>query len=276
MRTIAITLAAMLAVALATSAFAQSFAQVCEGQGIPTRAEYESNVIAYADNFCALATYEPHKAARQFNSMIEVVRGQNNPNRLYWDRRVEPDDQYTFTQLLRPWMAEQNYAIKWLKAPTFGTVGELATFGFVANASEFEDLWAPTLTLRIEDRGLLYADRTTNARPLTRYYSAYFTFNGRRQTLGLDLEDDVWRWRFGRRTWDHMDASLLKFGIEGVLDCLEDPVVFASADIGPCNIAEERKGYDDEGSHNGVMSKDLQLQNSPLLDSPLPDSPLLE
>ena len=73
MRTIA-TVWAMLAAIFSASAFAQSpsFAEVCETQDIPTRAEYESNPVPYADNFCALATYAPHRAARQFNSMVAL------------------------------------------------------------------------------------------------------------------------------------------------------------------------------------------------------------
>lgn len=87
MKNIVTTVLATLAVLLGASAFAQSpsFAEVCESQDIPTRAEYESNPLPYADNFCALATYAPHRAARQFNSMIALVRAHNNPNRFYWE-----------------------------------------------------------------------------------------------------------------------------------------------------------------------------------------------
>ena len=106
MRAIAILLAAL----AATSADAQpSLAEVCRDADMPTRAEHESNAIAYADNFCALATYDPHRAARQFDSMIALVRAHNNPNRHYWDRRFEPTAEHL--QLLRPWMADRNWQV---------------------------------------------------------------------------------------------------------------------------------------------------------------------
>ena len=109
-----IALAIALALALPSLAQSLSFAQVCESVDIPTRAEYESNPGDYADNFCALATYAPHRAARQFDSMIKLVRAHNNPNRFYWDPRIEPATEHI--QLLRPWMAEQDW---WLQWPTF-------------------------------------------------------------------------------------------------------------------------------------------------------------
>lgn len=128
MRAIATTLVAMLAVVLAAAAFAQtpSFASVCEGVEIPTSAEYESNAVAYADSFCALATYAPHRAARQFDSMIKLVRAHNNPNRYYWDPRVEPDTKHI--QLLRPWMAEQGWWLQWPRAATNTQVGSFNGF----------------------------------------------------------------------------------------------------------------------------------------------------
>lgn len=111
MKNIVTTVLATLAVLLGASAFAQSpsFAEVCESQDIPTVAEYESNPGAYADNFCALATYAPQRAARQLNSMIALVRRHNNPNRYYFDPKTgSPPGLYI--QLLRSWMAEQNAA----------------------------------------------------------------------------------------------------------------------------------------------------------------------
>ena len=117
MKNIATTVLATLAVLLGASAFAQSpsFAEVCESQDIPTVAEYESNPGAYADNFCALATYAPQRAARQLNSMIALVRAHNNPNRFYWNPRIESGLEYI--QLLRPWMAEQGWWIEWDNNP---------------------------------------------------------------------------------------------------------------------------------------------------------------
>lgn len=110
------TVAALLTALLATSAAAQpSLAEVCRDVDMPTRAEYESNAIAYADNFCALATYAPHRAARQFDSMVSLVRAHNNPNSHYWDRRFEPTAEHL--QLLRPWMADRNWQVVRLRPP---------------------------------------------------------------------------------------------------------------------------------------------------------------
>ena len=104
-------LAAVAGVSFATNADAQpTLAEVCQDAAMPTRAEYEANATAYADNFCVLATYAPHRAARQFDSMVSLVRAHNNPNRHYWDRRVEPTAEYL--QLLRPWMADRNWGVR--------------------------------------------------------------------------------------------------------------------------------------------------------------------
>ena len=105
-----IAVATLLAALTATPASAQpSLAEVCQDADMPTRAEYHGNPTAYADNFCALAMYAPNRAARQFDSMVSLVRAHNNPNRHYWDRRYEPTAEYL--QLLRPWMAEGNLRV---------------------------------------------------------------------------------------------------------------------------------------------------------------------
>ena len=105
-----ITMLAALAALTATHASAQpSLAEVCQDADMPTRAEYDDDPTAYADNFCALAMYAPNRAARQFDSMVSLVRAHNNPNRHYWDRRYEPTAEYL--QLLRPWMAERNMRV---------------------------------------------------------------------------------------------------------------------------------------------------------------------
>ena len=103
-----ITLALIVAATAAlysASTWAQSLADICATVELPTRAEYDSNVVGYADNFCALATYAPNRAASQLNKTVSLVRATNNPNRFYWDPKVEPDADYI--QLLRPWMVEQ-------------------------------------------------------------------------------------------------------------------------------------------------------------------------
>ena len=102
-------IATLLAALAVTHANAQpSLAEICEHVAIPTGAEYANNPAAYADNFCALATYAPQRAARQFNSMIALIRTHNNPNRFYWDPRVEPNAEQHI-QLLRPWMRQEGW-----------------------------------------------------------------------------------------------------------------------------------------------------------------------
>lgn len=96
---------ALIAFAFSAPTWAQSLADICATVELPTMAEYESNAGAYADNFCALATYAPQRAASQLNKTISLVRATNNPNRFYWDPKVEPTAEYI--QLLRPWMVEQ-------------------------------------------------------------------------------------------------------------------------------------------------------------------------
>lgn len=98
-------LIALAAFVFSSSTWAQSLADICATVELPTMAEYEGNAGAYADNFCALAAYAPQRAASQLNKTISLVRATNNPNRFYWDPKIEPTAEYI--QLLRPWMAEQ-------------------------------------------------------------------------------------------------------------------------------------------------------------------------
>ncbi len=70
-----------------------------------TAAEYRADPGAHADDFCALARHEPHKAARQLSKMIRTTRLTDNPNRYYLDRRTGLDG---YIQLLRPWMDDAN------------------------------------------------------------------------------------------------------------------------------------------------------------------------
>lgn len=98
-------LIALAAFVFSSSTWAQSLADICATVELPTMAEYEGNAGAYADNFCALATYAPQRAASQLNKTISLVRATNNPNRFYWDPKIEPTAEYI--QLLRPWMVDQ-------------------------------------------------------------------------------------------------------------------------------------------------------------------------
>ena len=251
---LAIVLAIALALALPSLAQSPSFAEVCESQEIPTRAEYESNAVAYADNFCALATYAPHRAARQFNSMIRLVRAHDNPNRLYWDRRFEPDDWDYPIQLLRPWMIEQGYGIRWLKEPAFGVRGEFTTIAFVANAipSYYEDDWQPTFTLRIEDLG-----RIQERRPTVRYYAVYFTWGRNESRLWATiLAPNSRRYRFGRGEFNAFDATMTTQGVQGALDCLEDRDPVFLANPSACDFTVDFDTVFGDGPARGLAAYD--------------------
>ena len=222
MKAIATTLAAMIAVLLATSAFGQSpsFAQVCESQTIPTRAEYDSNPGAYADNFCALATYAPHRAARQFNSMIALVRTHNNPNRFYWDPRVPGNGNQPYIQLLRPWMAEQDWWITWPSAPGFDTVAQFAFFEADQRALGRDRRYSAFL--RIYSEG--YESYTAY-----KWYRAWLWWgSGYSDNIYVDRIGDTnqWRFRIGRGGSHSMTADLIRAGVHFALDCLSDTVVF--------------------------------------------------
>ena len=58
-----------------------------------------------ADDFCKLAHNQPHKARRQLNKAVALVRATLNPNRFYLTDYGHPD---IYIQLLRPWMRDAN------------------------------------------------------------------------------------------------------------------------------------------------------------------------
>ena len=101
----------LLTVALSASASAQGLldaicdAAVQSGE-TATADEYRADPLAHADDFCALARFEPRKAAAQLGKMISTTRARSNPNRHYFDPRLGYGDGYV--QLLRPWMIEEN------------------------------------------------------------------------------------------------------------------------------------------------------------------------
>ena len=102
-----------LAIALgATSASAQGLLDaICDDAlrhgETATDAEYRSDPLAHADDFCALARFEPYKAARQLSKVAGLNRRFNNRNRHYFDPR-RGDPQGLYIQLLRPWMRDAN------------------------------------------------------------------------------------------------------------------------------------------------------------------------
>lgn len=237
MRTIAITFA-MLAVVLATLpslAQSPSFAQVCEDVEIPTRAEYESNGIAYADNFCALATYAPHRVARQFNSMIALVRAHNNPNRFYWDPRKQGVDTGLYIQLLRPWMAEQGWWIHQM-GPATGVIGRgLSTNNFVRMLFfSPEEPWKEQASFEL---GIIRNDNWSIFLDGRERYTAYLVRglsdrggvgSDRYERVCFRLDQLVQGGRLyfnGPEHCDEFSATGLTAAVHHVLDCLSDPVV---------------------------------------------------
>lgn len=101
----------VLAVALCATANAGLLDDVCDaaderGETV-TESEYWSDPTRHSEDFCALAKFEPIKAARQLGKLVGVVRRFNNSNRYYFDpRRGSPPGLHI--QLLRPWMQEEN------------------------------------------------------------------------------------------------------------------------------------------------------------------------
>ena len=117
MKTTTTIIAALLTVALSASASAQGLLDaICDDASrrgaTATEAEYRDDPLAHADDFCALARFEPHKAAAQLGKMIRTTRGRENPNRFYFDPKRGADSG-TYIQLLRPWMQEQNETGEW-------------------------------------------------------------------------------------------------------------------------------------------------------------------
>ena len=113
MNTIATILAAMLAVVLALPVLAQGQVPAFCLATDPADPDYDIadyDPVRDADDWCKLAYNEPHKARRQLSKAVALVRSENNPNRFYWDPRIEGDTEHI--QLLRPWMVEQGWWIK--------------------------------------------------------------------------------------------------------------------------------------------------------------------
>ena len=79
----------------------------CAGRHAATADEYAADPLGHADDFCALARFEPHKAAAQLGKMIRTTRARENRNRHYFDP-LRGDSPELYIQLLRPWMREAN------------------------------------------------------------------------------------------------------------------------------------------------------------------------
>ncbi len=104
-------LAALCASAAAQQASAQGLLDaICDAATergeTATETEYRADPGAHSDDFCALARFDAHKAARQLSKSIRIVRRFENRNRYYFDPRRHGSTEYI--QLLRPWMADEN------------------------------------------------------------------------------------------------------------------------------------------------------------------------
>ena len=262
----------VLAALFALPSMAQSLMDVCHAED-PADPDYDItdfNPRRDADDWCKLAYHSPHKARRQLSKAVALVRSENNPNRFYFDPRVDPQDPHP-VQLLRPWMAADGYAVRWLKTPTYGTEGELVSFAFVPNADpDDEDYWQPNFTLRIDDEGRFPELEF----PLVRFYSARFSGDGYEAFLYRDVFDTTDdRYLFVGGTTHQaleqanmhgaalMDASQLKRGIEGALEnCMRDPI-----DLGCVFFVEapRRAGSDEAAMHDSPLIAD---PGSPLLE----------
>ncbi len=248
-----IAIATLLAALAAAHAAAQpSLAEVCRDADVPTRAEYASDRTAYADNFCALALYEPRKAARQFDSAIALVRSHNNPNRFYWDPRVEPGAPHI--QLLRPWMARQGWRVaKWLGHGGYATTGPFAEYP--SDADDVLDvlITAPGAGVRAAITVAIFRYDVSNhwvlfivggsggAEPFGAWLVATASGRGRWRVSLTESETDV------DHRYRHRAAALAP-RIHRVLDCFENPVfwqgllahdcAFHDAGPGPAGPAE--------------------------------------
>lgn len=65
-----------------------------------------------ADDWCKLAHNEPHKAKRQLAKAVALVRGENNPNRFYFDPK-QGSQPGLYIQLLRDWMKDDEGRPRW-------------------------------------------------------------------------------------------------------------------------------------------------------------------
>ena len=118
------TIAAMIALALSAGAFGHEIESICRGAvgtEVPTRAEYEADRNAHADNFCAALLYNPAVVIGQLGKVLKTNRAWANPNRHYFNPKLNPNTDYI--QILRPWMAGAGWAVYRNEDTEYGTPG---------------------------------------------------------------------------------------------------------------------------------------------------------
>ena len=134
---------------LAPAAHAHELERLCRsavGDEVPTRAEYERDPKAHADNFCALLLYNQAAVLGQLGKVLKTNRAWANPNRHYFNPKFRPNAEYI--QLLRPWMQRDGWLVRgllddewrgegtrrsvndWYRYSDLEYDGHLGTFGF--------------------------------------------------------------------------------------------------------------------------------------------------
>ena len=195
----------IIALAAALAAFhtgAQTLSDVCDATD-PADPDYDIadyDPLRDADDFCKLAQHEPHKARRQFNKAVAMVRRFSNPNRFYFDPRHGADA--GFIQLRRDWMAEAGWMVR-----HFGEFDSGQRVRFRDSGGNESDFFI-TLTREIyEEEPALIAD--------TPRYRALVT-----NTSWFNAERALYL--SGQNGQIKVSASETKRRVESLLDCLGD------------------------------------------------------
>ena len=212
-----------------------------KGETVATGAEYDEDPEAHADDFCALARFEPYKAARQLSKAVGTNRRLSNSSRFYFDRRRDrtvraPNDHI---QLERDWMAD-NWTITQATGLTIGSRGNLGC-GLTAMHAIFSSPTSAAQAFRIG----LCVDQVSNGMPTLAMPTAttspdlvsadvrvdhvrYMVYAGPVTAL------DDWKLRFDLRNgWLEETTATGTFGaaavsalqakqtVEALLDCLD-------------------------------------------------------
>ena len=212
-----------------------------KGETVATGAEYKKDPEAHADDFCAMARFEPYKAARQLSKVVGVNRRLSNPNRFYFDPRRDrslqaPND---YIQLRRDWMAD-DWRITQAIGLTTGSRGSLGC-GLTAMHAVFSNPASYVQSFRVG----LCVDQVSNGMPTLAMSTATSSLNIENPDVSIDDVQytiyagavsavDDWKLRFDlREGWleettatgtfgpEAVSAEQAKETIEHLLDCLD-------------------------------------------------------
>ena len=215
-----------------------------EGETVATDAEYAANPMAHADDFCALARFEPYKAARQLSKAAGINRRFSNPNRFYFDPRRDrplraPNDHI---QLRRAWMTD--WTITQASGLTTGSGGSLGC-GLTAMHAVFSNPASDVQSFRVG----LCVDQVSNGMPTLAMPTATWSADTVNPDAPVDqvrymvyagpvAAVDHWKLRFDLRNgWLAETTAAGTFGtaavsaqqaketIETLLDCLDHPLM---------------------------------------------------